>query len=62
MKLDRNNIHIWWNETNFAAIAMEPKKGGFKYRRHRITKVFLQIFKTIILASFKRVIFSTNFT
>jgi hypothetical protein len=39
MKLDRNNIHIYWNEiiqkigigwTNFAAVAMETKKGGFK--------------------------------
>jgi hypothetical protein len=39
MKLDRNNIHIKWNEisqkngigwTNFAAVDMETKKGGFK--------------------------------
>jgi hypothetical protein len=40
MKLDRNNIHSYWNEvsqkkigigwTNFAAVAMETKRGGFK--------------------------------
>jgi hypothetical protein len=38
MNLDRNNIHIEWNEisqkkigigwTNFAAVAMQTKKGG----------------------------------
>jgi hypothetical protein len=39
MKLDRNNIHIKWNEisqkngigwTNFAAVDMETKKGGLR--------------------------------
>jgi hypothetical protein len=36
MKLDRNNIHIQWNEkigigcTNVATLAMETKKGGSK--------------------------------
>ena len=40
MKLDRNNIHIQWNEIrqkigigwkNFAAVAMETKKGDFNF-------------------------------
>jgi hypothetical protein len=39
MKLNRNNMHIEWNEisqkigigwTNFAAVAMETKKRGIK--------------------------------
>jgi hypothetical protein len=42
MKLDKNKIHIWWNEisqqigiffTNFAAVAMEKKDGIKNYFR-----------------------------
>jgi ABC-type ATPase involved in cell division len=56
MKLDRNNIHIEWNEisqkyrnrwTNFAAVAMETKKGEFNFFSGFLSSNFMKLCRNI---------------
>ena len=63
MKLDRNNIHIKWNEittkigidwTNFITVAMETKEGGFKIfldSFHQTSRSFAGI-STVVCGNF----------